>query len=261
MRLRHRTLIPPIPRLSSTPSASLISPSLFAWIYPFAIMIISLYLLKGPWLTLQKYSCQVSANTPCPMTVVQIIEPYLNHSMVTLPLGEIHDALNRASPEAASITLDVNLPHTLTIVLVPSLPWINFKTQNPGYYYANHIRRIYAQSISPMPNAPVVTLPANMIISLGDNLSEPVYKFIFDSLEDLAALDLTPISVIVNSAEDLHFTFSNGLVAILSSQIDLSRQVTALQLVFPTATMNSPLPIVDVRLDKPVIKPATDNGV
>jgi len=240
-------------------------PTLIGYFLLFLIISLSSYLFISPVFKLQTINCRYSGlSQTCPESVNQSLEVYLNRFSLFLPLDQMRASIISANPEISQVDLNVILPDSLNVTLTPAQAIVTIF--NPIHQWGTliddqmrvlqHLEIIpenYPQTLIYMTD---FNLPSGSYLQPESNPYQAVQLF-----KKLQAASLTPQQIIFHTPDRLEVILPQSPTVLFSLLQSLERQVTALQLVLPAATMQLSSSQIDVRLEKPVILIGGENKV
>ena len=223
-------------------------------------LVICLYgLFSGPWLRLEQINCQYTDQSPCETVILAELLKYRHQFLLFINPAKIRQKLTSALPDSRQINVNLILPKTLTVTINRESPWITIKLSSSNVFYlTGRNLRIISQSTDAPATLPVISLSGIEVLTVGQTISDPSLIAAASILDLLTAADIPVMSIKIISADEIVCIFPDHRQGIFTGLKDLSRQVTALQLVLLKTTINSSLPIIDVRFDKPILKPVPE---
>jgi cell division septal protein FtsQ len=236
------------------PSINHLAPIL-PWAILLGLITTAFILIFSPIFHLQYINCYQGPTQPCSQKIYGYLQSYYGTSLLSLSPSQIRLYLKQLDPQIDQVAVKLNFPHTLTVNLsqTPLIAQIQTAT-NSGILLVNQ-NNFTSLSQQPSSKLPLIISPYTHLNS-GESVTHQELLFAINLVRILQNNAISFTSLTVNSPTQIIADLKSGRAAVFSSQSDLSRQVTSLQLILSESTINPALPVIDVRFKKPVLKPS-----
>jgi hypothetical protein len=218
-------------------------------------MLVIVWAFFGPYFRLRRVDCQNQANQPCDPNVVAELKSHLGRSIFTIPGKDITAKIEAANPAYQQVIITAKLPDLLTVRMVDREEYALLKSASTSAALViNQNLLVVAKSIAPPTGTFLVISDRALQVGVGDYLSDQALVAAF-SLGRLLTKAYIPTQYFNLVTPDyLLVLLADGKQAVFSTTLDLSRQVTSLQLILQKATIQKEPRVIDLRFDKPVLK-------
>jgi cell division septal protein FtsQ len=221
-------------------------------------VLIGLYLLIwNPGLKITALSCQMTNGETCPAIVIAELSQAQNQPIFLTDTDIIRQKIISTVPSVKRVEVHTRLPNQIDVTLYPAEIFASLRSENSlnALLVTSDLRVVETASDS-LADKPVIITANASELSLGDYVDAQALLFTRDLIMHLQSQYLSPTRLSIMNEEEIVVNFKEGFTGVFSPNLDVTRQVTTLQLILSEVTINQSIPIIDVRFQNPVLKPA-----
>ena len=223
------------------------------WLGLLAISLLGIWFaFNSPLFRIYTILCTYN-DRPCPVEIETELSGLKDSSILTFRPQKVEKKIRKADISISSITINPQLPHTLTVTITSRISSITMGSSNTSAQLIIDHNYVPFEIEATPSSLPKITSSHAVNIALGQPLSDPLLKSAM-----ALSKTLNDYFIIFDTiqAEDYHLTvvLKNGIRAIFPMDGNFRDQVTSLQLILRESTIQPPLQEVDLRFAKPVIR-------
>lgn len=228
-----------------------------SWLLLLTIIISLTYILFSPWLRVQYINCHYFNHQPCPSEIQAELQKHQHQPILFLSINDLVSRLSTGLPQVSQVNIDIHLPQTLSASFETQPLYANIQTSSSSaslivsrQYQVIHILE------TPDSTLPSITYDKATDITISDQITDPALLFALDLIDQLNQHYLPVKPIFIYSPQEIALDLPHNQLALFDSQQDITRQVTSLQSILSKATIDSSLPVIDLRYNQPVLKPS-----
>jgi hypothetical protein len=223
------------------------------------LMIATFILLLGPLFNLKTVICQDETGAVCPPKLMQVMAEYQHHSLFKLSPGLIKTRLETDFPELQVLSQKIIWPNTYQLNLAPRLVAFQIqKTPAEPMVLIDNSGKVIGFDQNPPTNQDYIVYPNLPGVQLGESVDDPLILFAFRLVSALSKTQIAHQRIFLETPNTVTVELNQGKSVLFSNNQDLSRQVTSLQAILSLPTMQEGLTTIDLRFQKPVLRPPHD---
>jgi len=238
----------------SLPAIKLSRLDIVGWLLVLVVWLLVVFFLKSPWFAISHITC-IEAQSSCPEEIIAELGKYQGRPTLLTDPDEIKSGLNYILNGKSVEKVQVTLPSTLSVEINPHVPLANITNAQKKQWLLLKSDYFLHELNEAVPGIPVIIVAPQVPVTVGDDVKDNPVGKTYNALREMAGKSIIPEAVYIVSADDIRFKLDQDKIALLSANKDISRQVTTLQLILLKATMDTSRPVIDVRFDRPVLKP------
>jgi len=228
----------------------------FSWLLAWVYCGMCIFVMLGPLFRFSHFSCSTSIGLACPDFVVPEIEKLKNQLVFVTGFESLEAKIKFNIPQAESVELKPVWPNRLHADLLWQRPIANLSIPaSHSAYIVSSTNQLMGVVDKPMENLPEIIASSAADLIISDQLSDPSLLASFEALKLLDLMSIGVIRINVVTSQDIRLELKNGYITLITSLRPVSDQLKALQLILSQSTMDQKLPVIDVRVDRPVLKP------
>lgn len=223
-------------------------------LYAVPLLLIALSVFVYRQTPIKTVVCTIDTSKPCSAEVQSIADQNLNKNALTLDPKHIETAVMRALPQFESVVADIKLPSTLRVNATLSQPLLQIVTASASAALVVNTNYGIAEFL-PSPQADLFSLVslAPLEPAVGTMVSDPALMAAIRLYQLLKERDIPLSSMVVASGQRIEVT-SASVTLLFSGFKPLENQVTSLQIILGTDTMESKPKVIDLRPERPVLQ-------
>lgn len=208
--------------------------------------------MRSEWVfVVENVSCE-REDEPCGEQILAELDALKGTSLLTLDRSQLVEKWRNADPSIASVSLEKQLPFTLSVKITSREPEVGVLPANDPFAYV-----LDAQGVAFAKSEPnLIKLPSVVTSAITINLGEAIQdERTLKAVELAKALREShiPFQKIEVSGLDLAVTLNGGTLALFSQSKAFFKQATTLQRILAQDTIDQKIEKVDLRHEKPVL--------
>lgn len=225
---------------------------------PVGIIIFSLsilyFLFFSPFFAVKNITCMQDVGQTCENEfLLAEVAGFKGKNLFLLSTGEITQHLLSGDKTIRSITIGKTLPGNLSLTVQSAHPRLALTTAAVDKIFLLDDSYRVIQTTPTDPHVPVVVFDQPLSLRVGQSIEDPsLTKLLNYSLE--IAQKIPGTTKLIIQGHDLQIKLSSGILAIFTSDSDISPQISALQAVVGTSTITDGVTQIDVRYAQPVLR-------
>jgi hypothetical protein len=223
-----------------------------AYVLPVFLIALCISLIQLAKIT--TVSCVVDRTTPCPAQVQAIVEQNKGKQALLVDPKRIEATLLQALPQFEMAAATITLPQSLRVALSSSQPLVQIVTASESASLVVNTNHVITEFLpNPHPDLFSITSMEPLRPQVGMRLDDQSLLAATKLYELLLERNIAVTSVVVVSAQRIE-VLSNNVKYLFTSFRSLEHQVTSLQIILGTDTMESNVSVIDLRPERPVLQ-------
>jgi hypothetical protein len=224
------------------------------WLVPIASVVVLVVLYHSPLFRLKHLTCRFDGQD-CAPAVTADLNRYQGKSTFTTKASDVVDHYRQAVPEAGVVQVSIKLPGSLDLRLSRTklIAYVSAASASAALQLSDNHRVMGIVEVLD-PQIPLITDESAYDLTVGQVITDPTINFALDLIEQLDTSFIPFDSIMVENPETLLVTLESGHIAVFSSALEVSRQLTSLQVILTKAKIDQEVRYLDVRFDQPVLR-------
>lgn len=229
-----------------------------SWVITCAYILFIFFITFGPFFRLNKFYCQTNTGEPCPDYIVPELSKKRGELAYLCQTTSLIKTFHHTLPQADTISIEPKWPNTLvaSITWQPGIANLQIPASTSAILVGKSGQLITLTPI-PDPSLPTIIASSAADLIISDHLSDSSLQSALELIKQLEYFSIPVYQIVVVSPIEIKALLKNGYIAIFTSLRNIYLQVNTLHLILSDPTMNAALPIIDVRYDRPALKPST----
>jgi len=226
------------------------------WILAILYITIVIVILTGPIFKLERFACTTNTLETCPDFVIPELEKYTHEYIYLIQTDDLENRLKKNLPRADYLTITPIWPDLLQTTIVWQHPIVNLSipASSSALLVGNNGQILNLVDI-PDPQLPTIIASSAADLIISDRINEPSLQAAFDIVKNFKTANIKTNTINLISPQNIQVNLNDDRIAVFTSLKSIPVQVRTLQLILSQATINSGLKIIDLRLDRPALKP------
>lgn len=226
--------------------------TIFSFVASLLLLGSLIYFLLSDYFKITQISCE-KENFVCPDNEKIIFNNFLGQNIILLDPQRTIDQLKTKYSKIAQITVIKKVPHTLVIKISERKPEAVVTKDEKQWFLIDETGYIY-QTINNQPkDLPLIYLNLPSKLEIGKSEEQIVNQ----SMTLIASLKdnfVHPQKIIIYP-QNFTLYLSEGIIATISAEKEVKKQVDSLQFILRQSKIDGDLPsTIDLRFDKPVVR-------
>ncbi len=227
----------------------------YMWMAACGYLLLLLLLFFGPIFRARRFECVTNTKEACPDFVIPELKKYANELVFMIDEYYVANKIRNNIPQSEKVTVISRWPDTLVCEITWQAGFANLgiPASNSAFLVAKNGQIIKWLSV-PDQNLPIIIASSAADLIISDTLTDSSLVAAFEILKAAHEYNIVASHVDVISPQDIRVILDNNKIAVFTSLTSIQNQVLRLQLIQSQTTINSELPIIDVRYDRPALK-------
>jgi hypothetical protein len=220
-------------------------------------LLLLVYGIAGPYFRIKHVDCSTNTGIACPDFIIPELKKHENELLYLIVASDIEAKLKKNVPQADRVIINQVWPDLISAAILWQQPIANVSIPaSTSALLVGNSGQILSQNVMPDPSLPTIIASSAADLIISDHITESSLVAAFDIIKNFAEVNLKTKRIDVISIQDIQVQILEDKIAIFTSLKSIPIQVRTLQLILSQATINPGLRYIDLRLDRPALKPS-----